>query len=333
VTHRQLNLDSSAREFIDDMKSAKTCSDEEIEEIRSKIYDLLEPLGIKRPKPLSQAEHFLSSLQDDRQPERKRRKEPDSRRGSSMRDDYDTETEELKRQERLKNDQTKAFFDRLRRWEAHEVARDRKILRDARRDEEDARNRVRMAEFLAKYDDDKELERDDFYRDRHAWFQRRQHFLKQETEYDERDRQLEGTDEPQIEKEEAVQPAEDTANVVGRIMTKEERETRIKQLIARIPVEKEELFAWPVKWELVEEVFQLISRQLIQTHVQSMLEKTLGPFINKKIVEYLGEEEATLLAFVTGLVRQQKEPHFIQSELQEVLLLALVIHCLLQDAG
>ena len=291
----QLNLDASAREYIEQLRSSSSVSQEDLEANRTQIYEILAPFGVSRPTPAQgEAESFLSSLaetkpeqldtrisksptRERRSPSRDRRSgdsrdrrsHRDSRRGYSARDDYDTEEEEIKRKERVRQSQLKAYHERLRRWEAREVARDRKIQHDLQKDVDFEKNREYVERYLREYDDDKEMElgKDEYFRDRYAWYQQRQAFVRRERDYDDRDRQLEGTDELSNMNEEekdqdvVMTPAEEPQNV-GRIMTKEERESRIKELISKIPVDKEDLFAWPVRWDHLDEVRYLLAPEL-----------------------------------------------------------------------
>ncbi|XP_033123613.1 RNA-binding protein 25-like [Anneissia japonica] len=79
--------------------------------------------------------------------------------------------------------------------------------------------------------------------------------------------------------EEEKQAVEMTKNV----LTAEDKKKVIKTIIDKIPTSKEELFAYKVDWVIVDE---------------SLMERRIKPWINKKIVEYIGEEEPTLTEFI-----------------------------------
>jgi len=76
-------------------------------------------------------------------------------------------------------------------------------------------------------------------------------------------------------------------------LTDEERAQAARQLASDIPSEKEGLWEWPVKWEFVDE---------------TVLSEQLRPFVEKKIVEYLGVQEQMLVEVVEGHVRNRGGP-------------------------
>lgn len=86
-------------------------------------------------------------------------------------------------------------------------------------------------------------------------------------------------------------------------MTPEERKKLIKDLIERIPTIKDELFAFTLSWEYVNEV---------------LVEKRLKPWINKKICEYIGDEEPSLVSFICEKIAGRTEPKKILGDLAMV---------------
>lgn len=44
--------------------------------------------------------------------------------------------------------------------------------------------------------------------------------------------------------------------------------------------------------------------------LQILMDRRIRPWINKKIIEYIGEEEPTLVDFVCSKVRGQSPAHF-----------------------
>lgn len=86
-------------------------------------------------------------------------------------------------------------------------------------------------------------------------------------------------------------------------LTDEERAQAARQLAAEIPAEKEGLWNWTVKWEFVDDT--VISDQL-------------KPFVEKKIVEYLGVQEQMLVDVVEEHVRKHGSPQELVEQLAEV---------------
>jgi len=86
--------------------------------------------------------------------------------------------------------------------------------------------------------------------------------------------------------------------------TAEEKRQKIKQLIESIPTAKEELYAFTVDWDIVD---------------QSLMDKRIKPWVTKKIVEYIGEEEATLTEFICQKVVARSSPQSIQNDVAMIL--------------
>ncbi|XP_033626788.1 RNA-binding protein 25-like isoform X2 [Asterias rubens] len=84
----------------------------------------------------------------------------------------------------------------------------------------------------------------------------------------------------------------------------EEKRKTIKNLIEKIPTAKEELFRYKVDWPVVDE---------------SLMERRIKPWINKKIVEYIGEEEATLTEFICSKLLAHSSAESILSDITMVL--------------
>uniref|UniRef100_A0A5K3EUQ6 PWI domain-containing protein n=1 Tax=Mesocestoides corti TaxID=53468 RepID=A0A5K3EUQ6_MESCO len=83
-----------------------------------------------------------------------------------------------------------------------------------------------------------------------------------------------------------------------------EKRAIIKQIIERIPTAKDELFAYPIDWKAVDLEF---------------VNKRIKPWVDKKIVAYLGEAEATLSNFICEQVLEHKPPAKILSDIALVL--------------
>jgi PWI domain len=86
-------------------------------------------------------------------------------------------------------------------------------------------------------------------------------------------------------------------------LTEEERAQAARQLAADIPSDKEGLWKWEVKWEFVDE---------------TVLGEQLKPFVEKKIVEYLGVQEQMLVEVVEEHIRKRGGPQELVQELEGV---------------
>ncbi|KAH8690758.1 hypothetical protein BGW36DRAFT_389273 [Talaromyces proteolyticus] len=87
-------------------------------------------------------------------------------------------------------------------------------------------------------------------------------------------------------------------------LTDEERAQAARQLAAEIPTSKEGLWKWEVKWEFVDE---------------SVLGDQLKPFVEKKIMEYLGVQEQMLVDVVEEHLRRHGPPQELVEQLAEAL--------------
>ena len=86
-------------------------------------------------------------------------------------------------------------------------------------------------------------------------------------------------------------------------LTEEERAQAARQLASDIPSDKEGLWKWPVKWEFVDE---------------TVLGEQLKPFVEKKIVEYLGVQEQMLVEVVEEHIRKRGAPQDLVEQLEGV---------------
>jgi RNA-binding protein 25 len=96
-------------------------------------------------------------------------------------------------------------------------------------------------------------------------------------------------------------------------------------LIDKIPSDKNELFGYKVDWALVESVRRyfcwrwwrrIIYRLLLQHHI---VQSKMRPWVVKKIVEYLGEEETSLVDYICKKIQERERPQEILKQLQVVL--------------
>lgn len=86
-------------------------------------------------------------------------------------------------------------------------------------------------------------------------------------------------------------------------LSDEERAQAARQLAAEIPTDKEGLWKWDIKWEFVD---------------GAVITDQIKPFVEKKIVEYLGVQEQMLVDLVEEHVRQRGSPQELVEQLAEV---------------
>jgi len=101
-----------------------------------------------------------------------------------------------------------------------------------------------------------------------------------------------------------LKPFEITIEDRMQAMTPEERKQTIKDLIEKIPTTKDELFDFAINWDFVDEV---------------LVERRVKPWVTKKIVEYIGEEEPTLVEFICQKVNSKTPPKSILDDISMVL--------------
>ncbi|KAF2973440.1 hypothetical protein GQX73_g107 [Xylaria multiplex] len=87
-------------------------------------------------------------------------------------------------------------------------------------------------------------------------------------------------------------------------MSDEERDQAVRALAQEIPNEKEGLWEWDVKWDYLDE---------------SVIREKLRPFVEKKLVEYLGVQEQLLIEVVEEHLRKHGKPGELVEELAEAL--------------
>lgn len=85
--------------------------------------------------------------------------------------------------------------------------------------------------------------------------------------------------------------------------SQEEKRKNIKSLIEKIPTEKDALFTYHLDWSAIDNV---------------LMEKKIRPWINKKIIEYIGEPEPTLVDFICSKVLAGSQPQVILEDVQMV---------------
>ena len=86
-------------------------------------------------------------------------------------------------------------------------------------------------------------------------------------------------------------------------LSPEERDEAVRKLAQEIPSDRDGLWAWPVRWEFMDE---------------AILKEKLQPFVEKKIVEYLGVQEQMLVEVVEEHIRKRGKPADLVDQLEGV---------------
>ncbi|CAK4031319.1 RNA-binding 25 [Lecanosticta acicola] len=113
---------------------------------------------------------------------------------------------------------------------------------------------------------------------------------------DEEDAAAAGAKRPELK------PLQDTSTLPthGQDLTDEEKQSARMQLAAEIPTDTQALFDYPVKWEKIS---------------KSLLASEIRPFVEKKVVEYLGVQEDLVVDTVLDGVKAKQKPQEIVDEL------------------
>lgn len=100
-----------------------------------------------------------------------------------------------------------------------------------------------------------------------------------------------------------LKPLQDTSTlpVNGQDLTDEEKASARQQLASEIPTETDALFAHPIKWDSL---------------TSSLLDAQIRPFVERKVVEYLGVQEDLLVDAVMDGIKDRKSPTTIKDELE-----------------
>lgn len=89
-----------------------------------------------------------------------------------------------------------------------------------------------------------------------------------------------------------------------KAMSEEDIQNAVRALAHEIPVDRDGLWAWDVKWDYLEE---------------SVIREKLRPFVEKKVVEYLGVQEQFLVDVVEEHLRKHQKPAELVETLGEAL--------------
>lgn len=98
------------------------------------------------------------------------------------------------------------------------------------------------------------------------------------------------------------EPSSGKSSSRDQAKSQEEKRRHIKSIIDKIPTEKADLFNYPLDWN----------------EIDATIEKKIRPWINKKIIEYIGEPEPTLVDFICSKVLAGSTPQGILDDVQMV---------------
>ncbi|PIO76218.1 PWI domain protein [Teladorsagia circumcincta] len=101
-----------------------------------------------------------------------------------------------------------------------------------------------------------------------------------------------------------LRPFEITQEDRMETLTTDEKKRMVKDLINNIPTTKEELFAHTIDWRYVD---------------RPLIEQRVRPWVAKKIMEFLGEEEGALVDFVCEKVANKTSPDRILGDIAMIL--------------
>lgn len=87
----------------------------------------------------------------------------------------------------------------------------------------------------------------------------------------------------------------------AKMMSEEEIQKAVRSLAQEIPVDKDGLWAWDVKWEFMDD---------------SIITEKLRPFVEKKVLEYLGVQDQFLVEVVDDHLRKHGKPSDLADELE-----------------
>lgn len=111
-------------------------------------------------------------------------------------------------------------------------------------------------------------------------------------------------DEEEVPKKRKLVPIEYTNEEQNAMRSQEDKRKMVRALIEKIPTKKEDLFDYNLDWSMID---------------ANLMEKRIQPWITKKIVEYIGEEEPTLVEFICSKILSKSPPERIYGDVSMVL--------------
>lgn len=100
-------------------------------------------------------------------------------------------------------------------------------------------------------------------------------------------------DEDEDNRKKKLKPFEITREERMQVMSVEEKKELTRQIIKKIPTNKEELFVHKIEWDQIDEKW---------------MTDRIRPWVSKKISSFLGEEESTLCDYICEQIGQQATP-------------------------
>lgn len=100
-------------------------------------------------------------------------------------------------------------------------------------------------------------------------------------------------DEDEDNRKKKLKPFEITREERMQVMSVEEKKELTKQIIKKIPTNKEELFVHKIEWDQID---------------QKWMDDRIRPWVSKKISSFLGEEETSLCDYICEQIGQQANP-------------------------
>ncbi|KAI6189623.1 hypothetical protein M3Y97_00028700 [Aphelenchoides bicaudatus] len=101
-----------------------------------------------------------------------------------------------------------------------------------------------------------------------------------------------------------IKPFEITAQDRIESLTAEERKQMVKELIDAIPTSKAAVFDYQLSWDFVD---------------TEMLEQKIKPWLEKKIRDYIGDDEPSLIEFICERINNRSEPSKLLNDLAMIL--------------
>ncbi|CAN1320958.1 RNA-binding motif protein 25 [Linum perenne] len=206
----------------------------------------------------------------------------------------EAERERVRKERELRRkaeDAEREFEERLRDWEYRE--REKEKQRQYEKEREKEKERKRRKEILR----DEEDEDDSGKRWRRSIIEeKRRRRSGRRDKYDE---------DSYRSREEKVERDRDRDRGLDKVKTPDKQKLlNAKQLIDMIPKTKDELFSYEINWAIYD---------------KHSLHDRMRPWISKKITEFLGEEEATLVDYIVSSTREHVKAAQMLELLQSIL--------------